>query len=290
MTKSINTLVEDIYSVIEGNGGWDETVSKHFADKVSATVNQRLVPQQGRATLRMSNLGTMCERKLWYSVNRVEESIPLLSSTKFKFLYGDILEDLMISLAEAAGHEVTGFQDEMEILGIKGHRDCVIDGVTVDVKSASSYSFEKFKHHRLRADDPFGYIEQISSYVYAAKDDPLVKDKSNGAFLVVDKVNGNICLDVYDVSDEVAKKKEKVEYLKDMAAKDTPPDRAFEPEPDGKAGNMKLCTYCSYCDFKKICHPEVRCFIVSGKPKYLTEVIKLPWSTKTKSPAPEVEV
>jgi hypothetical protein len=43
----------------------------------------------------------------------------------------------------------------------------VIDGVTVDVKSASKYGFEKFLKHNLREDDPFGYISQLSSYVYA---------------------------------------------------------------------------------------------------------------------------
>jgi len=290
LTKTIDTLVEDIYSVVDGQGGWTETVNKHMGERLMTTMMARLNPEpRAGGTLRMSNLGTPCERKLWYSVNSEGDPVPLLPSTKFKFLYGDILEDLLISLAEAAGHEVTGFQTTMDIQGIKGHRDCVIDGVTVDVKSASTYSFQKFQQHNLRNDDPFGYIEQLSSYVYSGKDDPLVRDKTHGAFLAVDKQHGHICLDMYDFTDEINQKEGRVKYLKEMVKDTTPPTRGFDPEPDGKSGNMSLALNCSYCEFKKVCYPEVRGFIVGGKPKYLTTVKKEPWSSKY-GPCKEFEV
>ena len=97
-----------------------------------------------------------------------------------------------MSLCVAAGHKVEGAQDALTIDGLKGHRDCVIDGVTVDIKSASAYNFDKFKFSTLRTDDTYGYISQLSSYVYAAKDDPLVTDKVNGAFLVINKSTGEL--------------------------------------------------------------------------------------------------
>ena len=50
----------------------------------------------------------------------------------------------------------------------------------------------------------------------------------------------------------------------------------IEPEPDGKSGNTKLCTQCSYCDFKKICWPHMRTFIYKGGPRYLINVAREP--------------
>ena len=62
-------------------------------------------------------------------------------------MFGDILEELLLFLAKEAGHTVTGQQDTLSISGVNGHRDAIIDGRLVDVKSASSYSFRKFKNN-----------------------------------------------------------------------------------------------------------------------------------------------
>lgn len=277
MSKTIDTLVDDIYQVVERNGGWDATVSHLFADTLTSTVSSRLEPEEEerKPSLRMSNIGHPCKRKLWYDLNS-DESEEIRPDTKLKFLFGDILEDLLIALAVAAGHEVTGTQDEMNIGDIKGHRDCVIDGVTVDIKSASSFAFKKFQGNRLREDDAFGYISQLSSYVYAAKDDPLVTDKTGGAFLVIDKQHGYICLDYYDLTPEVANKASEVDLTISIVSKPTPPERGFAPQPDGKSGNMKLGVNCSYCIHKHTCHPDLRTFLYSTGPRYLTTVNKTP--------------
>ena len=223
----------------------------------------------------MSSMGTPCTRKLWYSVNQPDDGEPLPTSARVKFLYGDILESFLISLAIAAGHRVEGLQGVLEIAGIKGHRDCVIDGVTVDVKSASPFGFNKFKSGGLRGDDPFGYISQLSSYVYAGRDDPVVTDKTHGAFLAIDKVGGHICLDMYDLTEEMENKEEEFEDIKVMVTQEVP-DRTFEPIPDGKSGNTKLGVNCSYCDYNKVCHPDLRTFLYSAGPRFLIDVVKLP--------------
>lgn len=54
------------------------------------------------------------------------------------------------------------------------------------------------------------------------------------------------------------------------------PERAFQPEPDGKSGNMKLGLQCSYCNMKHACYPNLRTFIYSNGPRYLTTVVKTP--------------
>lgn len=278
MSKNINTLVEDINQVIKGKGGWTEAVNEYFMQTMGEAATRRLTPStEPRAkTLRMSNIGSPCKRKLWYYLNLPEHEQDLPAHTHLKFMYGEIIENLILSLAKAAGHTVEGEQDEIVVDGIVGHRDAVIDGVTIDVKSASSPSFKKFEKNELRVDDPFGYIQQLTGYVYGAKDDPLVTDKTGGAFLVMDKTLGHICLDYYDLTPELHLFPSRLVATKMMATMKTEPHREFDPVPDGKSGNMKLPAACSYCDYKWNCWKGLRGFAYSNGPTYLTKVINLP--------------
>ena len=223
---SINTLVRDMYSVIEGKGGWDKTITEYLATNIAQTAEARFKePQKPRGYLSLSSVGSPCKRKTWYRINRTEEAAPLSPQLLGLFFYGDLLETLILALARAAGHDVQGEQDRLSVHGIKGHRDAVIDGMTIDVKSASRYGMQKFKGHVLRKDDPYGYISQLSSYVYAGKDDPLVTDKKNGAFLVVQKDSFELCLDTYDFTEELKTKEEEVKKVKEVVSGDIPEDR-----------------------------------------------------------------
>ena len=274
--KSIETLVEDMETVILGNKGWEHTLGQDMANTIALQARDRFSkPQEPRGYLSMSSLGSPCDRKLWYKINKTDIAQPLRANTLLKFFYGDMIEELALCIAQQAGHNVVGQQDRMEAHGIKGSRDCVIDGMTVDVKSASPYSFKKFQEGNLREQDPFGYISQLSSYVYAAKDDPLVTNKTQGAFLVIDKVNGHICLDVYDLTEEMKTKEEEIVAIKKMVKQKLPPDRTFEDVPQSKTSpNMKLGMECSYCEFKKACWPGLKMFAYSYGPVYLTKVKK----------------
>ena len=64
--KSIDTLVEDIYSVIKDKGGWDKVCTEAFSERLSKTVEDRLMDTSVRDTkfLRLSSIGQPCERKL----------------------------------------------------------------------------------------------------------------------------------------------------------------------------------------------------------------------------------
>ncbi len=277
MTKEIRTLVEDMYNVIEGKGGWDGTLGSIMGQGIALVANQRFSKrQEPRGYLSLSSIGTPCKRKLWYKINQTKDAEELQPNTLLKFFFGDMIEELALTLAIAAGHDVKGQQDRLNVHGIKGHRDAVIDGMTVDVKSASPFAFKKFKEGNLREDDPFGYISQLSSYVYAAKDDPLVTNKTAGAFLVIDKVNGHICLDVYDFEDELKIKEKEMLEAKEMVAGPIPQDR-IPPIPQSKTSpNTKLAMSCSYCEFRKVCWPEARTFIYSTGPLHLVDVVNEP--------------
>lgn len=274
--KTIDTLVADIYDVVDGKGGWDATITEYLSTTIAEVAEQRFTGEERpRDTLSLSGIGKPCERELWYRVNSSGEQAELGPETKGTFFYGDLLEALVIALARAAGHYVQGEQDRLEVFGIKGHRDCVIDGVTIDVKSASSFSFQKFADGKLRENDPFGYISQLSSYVYGGKDDPLVTDKTRGAFLVVKKDRFKLCLDVHDFTEDLANKETEIEGRKAMVKGSIPERRS--PVPQSKtSANTKLDVLCSYCSFRDTCWPEARTFIYSTGPTYLVDVNKTP--------------
>lgn len=295
MEKTIHTLVDDIHSVIEGQGGWDESYAKWFSDEVFRISMERFSkPQEPRDYLGLSAIGTPCKRKLWYQVNMSEKQEPLPVRALGTFFYGDLIEAWILSLAMASGHKVEGMQDRLDVHGIKGHRDAVIDGVTVDVKSASAMAMSKFEKHAVKEDDPFGYYSQLSSYVYAGKDDPLVTDKTHGAFLVVQKDSFKLVLDMYDFSEELKNKEKEIEEIKSIVAHGDPPPRHkwnyydyktkttkyAEDMPEWNSakkdytGNRKLSVGCRYCPFKDHCWPEKRTFLYKGKAPLELTVVK----------------
>lgn len=276
--KTIDTLIEDINEVIKGKGGWTKAVNDYFKETIGEAAERRLTPSSEKRvkTLRMSNIGTPCKRKLWYYLNLPEHEQDLPANAHLKFFYGDIIEGLLLSLAKAAGHAVEGEQDEIVVDSIVGHRDAVIDGVTVDVKSVSSMGFGKFKRNELRVDDPFGYLKQLTGYVYGAKDDPLVTDKQGGAFLVMDKQFGHLHLDYYDLEHELELFPSVVVATKVMSSMSIAPHREFDAVPDGKSGNMKLQAACSYCEYKWKCWDGLRGFAYANGPTYLTKCVNTP--------------
>ena len=278
--KTIDTLVEDIYNLFEPsiiNQISEKDLEKHLKEFTkSVTNNIKIVlneqPKKKRK-LSLSSIGKPT-RQLWYDRHSNSEARPLAPSTRIKFLYGHILEDLLILLSRVAGHTVTEEQKQVEVEGIKGHQDCKIDGVLVDCKSASGFAFKKFANNRLADDDPFGYIAQISAY-----------SEGNGVneayFLAIDKQHGNIALTrVHDM--EMINAKERVQYLKGALDSKTVPDRCYSDIPEGVSGNRKLAIGCVFCPHKRECWSDanngqgLRAFKYEKGPTYLTQVSKEP--------------
>ena len=245
---NITTLVKDIYSLLES--GAFKIDGKGLGEMIERRLAEERTPR-----LSMSNFGKPCERQLWFQINRPDLASPLDGPTRLKFLIGDIIEEVALALAEQAGHKVTGRQDRCDYLGISGRRDAVIDGVVVDVKSANSRSFEKFRTGALGVEgvdgepsDNFGYLDQLSLYVSAAKDDPQVTVKGEGAFLAVDKELGRLVLDRHPRRKIT---KEDIQRKGDMLRSPEPPKCAYRLGPRG--GKPWQCTYCSH---KEFCHND----------------------------------
>ena len=278
--KTIDTLVKDIYNLFEPEKDIElseEELDKHldsFTTSIKETMKNILNEKpRERRNLRLSAIGKPA-RQLWYDKNDTKEVEPLASNVRIKFLYGHLLEDLLILLSRIAGHEVTELQKEVSVNGIKGHQDCMIDGVLVDCKSASGRSFEKFSNNKLHTDDPFGYIAQISAYAEGNGVD-------EAAFLVIDKQHGNICLtNVHSL--EMINAKERIDYLKGVMDKNTPPDKCYSDVPDGISGNHKLAIGCLYCSHKRTCWSDanqgqgLRAFNYAKGLRFLTKVGKVP--------------
>lgn len=266
--KSIDTLVDDILNLVDKGADVPEELTQGFASELARIVSNRLAEKRGPAYLRVSNLGTLCDRKLWIQINFPEAVEKMEPETKLKFLIGDIHEAVMLFLAQAAGHEVTDQQKEIDVDGVKGHLDAKIDGITVDVKSASSASFKKFDKGLTPAEDNFGYLTQLGTYVD-------IEGGDEGAFLATDKTLGKITLDRHK-GDLHSDSHALVAQKRAMLSSNRMPARAFEDVADGKSGNRKLDTYCSYCDVKEACWPGLQKFFYSNGPRFLTKVVRPP--------------
>lgn len=269
--KNVSSVVDDINNLfLQGHEVSPERAAelgKDIADVIVKRLAEANKPEREFA-LYMSNLGKP-DRQLWYEAHGFKKP-PLPAPARIKFLFGDILEHMVLFLAEEAGHEVTHKQQAVSLNGVRGRMDGRIDGVLVDVKSASTPSFGKFRSGSLRMDDPFGYFWQLSGYAEA-------DGSEEAGFLVIDKTLGNLCympvpgpeLELYDVTG-------RIEHMKAVIANPEPPRCCAEEVPDGKSGNMKLDSRGSYCDFHCECYPELRTFIYSTGPRYLTKVAKTP--------------
>lgn len=278
--KKIDTLIEDIYSLLENGTNVSSVQNRdilhNFGSEMSSILRKALSEpstEKRKPRLRMSQVGKP-NRQLWYDMQEDVEAEIINGQTRIKFLYGDILEALLIALTELAGHTVTEKQEEVEVEGIKGHKDCRIDGVLVDIKSASPYAFKKFKEGTLHSDDPFGYIAQISGYAEAGND-------NKAAFFAIDKSSADLALmEVEPV--HMINASERIRNVKSMVSSLTPPERCYQPEPDGTSGNMKLAIGCVFCPYKFKCWDDanggagIRSFQYSNGVRHLVQVAKTP--------------
>lgn len=275
--KSIYTLVEDIYDVIR-KGNW---LTDEIGEEVSNNIHVRLKARFGveadsspRPTLRLSRMGPQCPRAMWYSIHRPEMAEPIPPWATIKYTFGDILEALAIGLAKAAGHEVSGEQDELVLDGIVGHRDCVIDGCVVDVKSSSSRGFIKYKYKTLHQADDFGYLDQLDGYVLASANDPLVTVKDRGYILAIDKQLGHMALYEHIIREEQIHRR--IAEAKRIVSSTSPPPCECGTIPEGRAGNLRLDTKASYSPYKYCCFPGLRTFRYSTGPVDLARVVRQP--------------
>ena len=278
--KKLDTLVDDIYSKLSVLGeGKQLDVSEKELDELGESIKTALKhwahpePRNSTETLRMSNIGRP-ERQLWYDLNSEESNIPISPPTFIKFLYGHILEEVVLFLVRLAGHKVDDEQRNVSVSGVKGHMDCTIDGEVVDVKTASGFAFKKFRDGTLAEQDTFGYMSQLASYEEAM-------GTNGGGFLALNKETGELALFIPEELDK-PNIKTKISRVKKALKSSQPPQKCYDPVPDGVSGNMKLPRECFYCRHKYECHKDtndgkgLRIFQYAKGLAYFTTVVKEP--------------
>ena len=266
----ISTLISDIHDRMESHEKVSEENLEAFLQGLSEVVVKQLEEKRNtphEKNIRMSSIGKP-DRKIWMEINGPEVERSYSPATLIKFLYGSIIEELVIFLAKEAGHSVQELQKQCELEGIKGHIDCKIDDDIVDIKSASDFAFRKFKTGTLESDDPFGYIGQISAYVEA-------EGKDTGYLLALNKVTGELALlELDDFS--LINATNRIKHIKELVKSKEMPDFCYSPQPDGKSGNMKIARDCTYCTYKWTCFPDMRVFKYSDGLRYFTTIEKEP--------------
>ena len=278
--KKVETVVEDIYKKIAVLGQGkpikveDKDIDK-FGEFMKDALRDWLTPRvKQKPTLRMSNIGKPL-RQLWFDINSKDKAHSIPPATMIKFLYGHILERLVLFLTELAGHNVTDEQKEVEVNKIVGHMDCKIDGEVVDIKSASRFAFQKFVNGTLADSDPFGYLAQLTGYEETEGTD-------QGGFLVINKESGELC---FFRPEELDKPniRAKINSTRKAIKKASPPtELCYQPTAEGTYGNYKIHKLCNYCPHKFECHKNsnggkgLRVFRYAKGPAYFTDVVREP--------------
>jgi hypothetical protein len=272
--SNINTLVTDVYSLLSTKGWYTESLAKETADEINKRISKQYNEDPGSSLLRLSKMGEWCPRALWYSVHHPELAEPLPPWANFKYSYGHVIEALAIALAKAAGHSVTGEQDEVVVDGIKGHRDCIIDGNLVDVKSCSGFMFQKFKNKTISQDDPFGYLAQLDGYLCGSNTETLLLNKDTAFIWAIDKTLGKMY--TYEHRKREQFIYERIAKYKRVVEGKHPPSCECGTTKHGASGNIKLDIKASYSAYKRCCFPNLRTFLYADGPLHLIHIERVP--------------
>jgi hypothetical protein len=228
--------------------------------------------EREKKVLYFSEVGDPCPRRLWYRYNQPEVATKPDGRALLKFFYGDMLEELVLNVAEDAGHSVTSKQERViyevgDGWVVRGRIDAVIDGVVVDVKSVTKYSEEKFKNDL--QDDPFGYYQQLNGYAAALNHD-------SAGFVTIQKELGHV--NYYPIEVNKGLFRMQAEHAVETVSLESPDtiNRLPAVAQSKTSKNKKLCTSCGYCNYKKQCWPEMRTFMYSSGPEFLVEVVDTP--------------
>lgn len=258
-------IEKDIYKYLESYPKVSAKDSKRLADMIAAVVTEKL-QQYRKPSLSMSSIGKP-SRKLWMDIKYPTKPD---GQARLKFLYGDIVEVLVIWLLQQTGHKVTKTQAKVKVNGVTGSIDLLLDGELRDVKSCSSHSFKKFKEGTLPDNDPFGYCAQLAGYNSHFK-------SANPGFIAVNKESGEICEYLPDKEWDLPNPKAVIDRAKTaLKGKTMPEVPCYSPQPFGSSGNMAVSSHCKYCPHLKRCWPKARAFKYSTGTEYLTVVKKVP--------------
>lgn len=156
---TVNNFIEKINSGVQLEP--HHIMNTSYSEAVHKSYGRQFGEQQSyEPTLRVSSLGKPVVMQAMTLAGYTE---PRATSFKGQHIFhtGDILEELVLTLAKALGHEVKLEQAEVNYCGVLGHIDAVIDNELVELKTMSQNYFNKFVR---TINDDRGYITQLAIY------------------------------------------------------------------------------------------------------------------------------
>lgn len=257
----IETLARDIYDLLdrpnadmEFNLDREVDLSKRLISHIRDEVRDPDRTSRPANELYVTQFTSPCNRRVWYNVYGKDiERERIAGKNRFKFVYGDLIEEMVLYFAELAGHTVTHKQHRFEVPLAKdqpfvvcGRIDAIIDGVLVDVKSMEGFSFDRLVAGTY--DDKWGYYTQLGIYRHMAQQQGI--DVRDCAILAVNKSNGRLHVHRVDEEQLVGCWSRVVGAIKDPTSMYELPDRHVTT----KSGNSVLGAGCSYCPYKFDCY------------------------------------
>lgn len=103
--------MKSIYGLFGSGAHVSEQEALDLGTAMASHVEEAIAERRPRGILRASNLGTKCERKLWYTVNTPEKAEPVEPHAQNKFLYGHLIEEYILWMLKKAGHKVEKRQE-----------------------------------------------------------------------------------------------------------------------------------------------------------------------------------
>ena len=120
--SKLDSLTKDIKNIFKKNVQPSEDDLKEFADNVLDSIRDSFIQHEHKSknVIRFSSIGKP-DRQLWYQYNKPHEAEELHASTRIKFMFGHLIEQLVFLLIKTAGHKVSSIQEEKVIDGVTGH-------------------------------------------------------------------------------------------------------------------------------------------------------------------------
>jgi len=243
--SDIHYAIPDLYHSLRekyiAEGVNFNTVIEQFMEECGAALYNHYKEERDERKIRISSIG-QCERMQWYKAHDFEEEEPA-DKLWITFLQGHLMEALVKAVLKISGHKVKDEQAKLSVAGVQGSCDAVVDNELVDFKTASNWSFDKFKDDEIK-NDSFGYLEQISAYAHAL-------GKKRAHFIVLNKNTGELKLTTVNTLKNI---EDHVIYVKDIVSKKNPPDRPVWAV--SAAGELDM--RCSFCSFKQDCYESLQ--------------------------------
>lgn len=264
-------IVDKIYEYLANPEKTQDDSLKYEVEKLAGAAFKRQFMNNEKSNnvgkLRLSSAGR-CARQLAYAYHGFEEKGKTMDArSKLIFWTGDLVEMTIVALAKISGCHIvsTGFNQIRVSLAvgdswIEGHPDGLMikNGVLylVEVKSMSSYSFEKFEKGII--DD--SYLAQVNTYMEALQVDKCI-------FIGLNKENGVMHEQILERSSAiVTESKVNLRSVMDSTREKLPP-QPFKPDEKGF-----LPWNCLYCSYWGQCWPTAEKVLVRNS--YKLKVVK----------------